>query len=327
MPYKNVDEAVKKHPNLKKYSTKARRGWVGSFNSCNKSGGSDEKCFAVAFSVANKVDGKANIDASGDNLLIPDHIVSHDKQVNQNTKRSEEMSEVIIAKELKRLAEMVRELEAEESKVEAAETFKCPDCGSKVLEQTGYCVKCQKKVKKAADLADLDIKSQGLVLELIKAKKRILVLKAQVKKIAGELKSELAKLDKRIKVLDTQLAPVLEAVAEQLVRVEGCVVAYDPQKSVQPKYKDAFTAALEKVNARTRQVLNECLTATHGISRYLDVEITVASEEKEASESKTAGIFKLLRDVVNTIIGWVGKLRKSVNGLEGDVDDLEKIVQ
>ena len=31
----------------------------------------------------------------------------------------------------------------------AAETFKCPDCGTKVLEQTGYCVKCKKKVKKA----------------------------------------------------------------------------------------------------------------------------------------------------------------------------------
>lgn len=33
----------------------------------------------------------------------------------------------------------------------AAGTFKCPDCGSKVLEQTGYCVKCKKKVKKAAN--------------------------------------------------------------------------------------------------------------------------------------------------------------------------------
>ena len=27
--------------------------------------------------------------------------------------------------------------------------FKCPECGTKVLEQTGYCVKCKKKVKKA----------------------------------------------------------------------------------------------------------------------------------------------------------------------------------
>ena len=34
----------------------------------------------------------------------------------------------------------------------SADTFKCPECGSKVLEQTGYCVKCKKKVKKARDL-------------------------------------------------------------------------------------------------------------------------------------------------------------------------------
>jgi len=34
-------------------------------------------------------------------------------------------------------------------KLMAADTFKCPECGTKVLEQTGYCVKCKKKVKKA----------------------------------------------------------------------------------------------------------------------------------------------------------------------------------
>ena len=34
----------------------------------------------------------------------------------------------------------------------SADTFKCPNCGSKVLEQTGYCVKCKKKVKKATGL-------------------------------------------------------------------------------------------------------------------------------------------------------------------------------
>ena len=40
----------------------------------------------------------------------------------------------------------------------AADTYKCPECGTKVLEQTGYCVKCKKKVKKAKDdkVASLD---------------------------------------------------------------------------------------------------------------------------------------------------------------------------
>ena len=31
----------------------------------------------------------------------------------------------------------------------SAETFKCPNCGTKVLENTGYCLKCKEKVKKA----------------------------------------------------------------------------------------------------------------------------------------------------------------------------------
>lgn len=30
---------------------------------------------------------------------------------------------------------------------EAAETIKCPDCGTKVLKATGYCLKCKKKIK------------------------------------------------------------------------------------------------------------------------------------------------------------------------------------
>ena len=29
----------------------------------------------------------------------------------------------------------------------AGGTFPCPKCNSKVLEQTGYCLKCKKKVK------------------------------------------------------------------------------------------------------------------------------------------------------------------------------------
>ena len=41
--------------------------------------------------------------------------------------------------------------ELEETLVQAAKTFKCPDCGTKVLEQTGYCVKCKKKVKQAGE--------------------------------------------------------------------------------------------------------------------------------------------------------------------------------
>jgi len=50
------------------------------------------------------------------------------------------MNKKMIAKELLMAAKEIM----------AAGTFKCPDCGSKVLDQTKYCVKCKKKVKKAA---------------------------------------------------------------------------------------------------------------------------------------------------------------------------------
>ena len=33
------------------------------------------------------------------------------------------------------------------------DTFKCPNCGTKVLEKTGYCVKCKEKVKKGGKMA------------------------------------------------------------------------------------------------------------------------------------------------------------------------------
>lgn len=58
MPYSSISEAEKKNPGLSKYSDKAKRGWLKSFNSCMDDGGSESKCFAIAYSVANGVDGK-----------------------------------------------------------------------------------------------------------------------------------------------------------------------------------------------------------------------------------------------------------------------------
>ena len=41
-------------------------------------------------------------------------------------------------------------LKCKEKVKEAAETFECPNCGTKVLKNTGYCLKCKEKVKQAA---------------------------------------------------------------------------------------------------------------------------------------------------------------------------------
>lgn len=57
MPYASVKDAVKRHPNLKKYSAKAKRAFVHAFNASAERGKEDDYNFAVAYSAANKVDG------------------------------------------------------------------------------------------------------------------------------------------------------------------------------------------------------------------------------------------------------------------------------
>jgi DNA-directed RNA polymerase subunit RPC12/RpoP len=60
-----------------------------------------------------------------------------------------------------------------EKKVKQATTgtFECPNCGTKVLENTGYCVKCEKKVKQAAvmpeDLATLPRMALNQIASLV----------------------------------------------------------------------------------------------------------------------------------------------------------------
>lgn len=46
--------------------------------------------------------------------------------------------------------DIAKELFEVANELKAAETFKCEDCGTKVLKNTGFCVKCKKKVKKGA---------------------------------------------------------------------------------------------------------------------------------------------------------------------------------
>lgn len=59
MPYSNISQAIKKHPNLKKYSKKAQEAWIKAFNNAYKNYKDESKSFAVAYSVANRIDKKA----------------------------------------------------------------------------------------------------------------------------------------------------------------------------------------------------------------------------------------------------------------------------
>lgn len=59
MPYKNIDQALSKNKGLAKYSEKAKDGWLKSFNSAiEQYHGDESKAYAVAYSVANKIDSK-----------------------------------------------------------------------------------------------------------------------------------------------------------------------------------------------------------------------------------------------------------------------------
>jgi len=47
-------------------------------------------------------------------------------------------------------------------------TFKCPECGSKVLKNTGYCMSCKKKVKESAEIVlpdDVRLPGTDIILE------------------------------------------------------------------------------------------------------------------------------------------------------------------
>lgn len=72
-----------------------------------------------------------------------------------------------IGKDLRSMAYVLAKMndEAFENRMAKAETFECPECGTKVLKQTGYCVKCKKKVKSKAAASEEEISSETVVLE------------------------------------------------------------------------------------------------------------------------------------------------------------------
>ncbi len=59
--------------------------------------------------------------------------------------------EIIIEQEDKIITlepgDQIEVMESEEVEEAKTGTFKCPDCGTKVLKNTEYCLSCKKKVK------------------------------------------------------------------------------------------------------------------------------------------------------------------------------------
>jgi hypothetical protein len=110
MPYDSVADAVKKHPNLKKYSAKAQRAFVSAFNSAHESGKDEGSCFAIGYSAANKVDGKTSSvpfdDRSQHDIL---HQLRDDPEWSEVTMRNAPWKSVkkAVAKEVLRVARLL----------------------------------------------------------------------------------------------------------------------------------------------------------------------------------------------------------------------------
>jgi len=66
-------------------------------------------------------------------------------QSEKNNKKESSMNRTELASELVRIASMLVDAD------DKTKTFECPECGTKVLENTGYCLKCKEKVKEADD--------------------------------------------------------------------------------------------------------------------------------------------------------------------------------
>lgn len=100
-----------------------------------------------------KYAGKVNANTFNLMLGYMDKIKKASEQPKNKEAKEEKMDKEALKKDLQVLQKKAAAIEtllsedSDNSKEAAAETFKCPTCGNKVLKKTGYCVVCKKKVK------------------------------------------------------------------------------------------------------------------------------------------------------------------------------------
>lgn len=71
MPYKNVSEAEKKNPGIRRLPPKAKRAWVAAFNSAKERGEDDETAAKIAWAAANRaMDKSASIEIHDEDIAI-----------------------------------------------------------------------------------------------------------------------------------------------------------------------------------------------------------------------------------------------------------------
>lgn len=138
------------------------------------------------------------------------------------------------------------------------DTFKCPECGSKVLEATGYCVKCEKKVKKAGS-HDVARYTDHLIalLERKNPSDPVKYLETEGKKTKETLKDLIDNIGKQLKeydkekqavgaLLDTAMPDAKEQAQRELRRLNERMSQLDQERLEYKDQLETFEQALEK---------------------------------------------------------------------------------
>jgi len=152
---------------------------------------------------------------------------------------------------------------------EAAETMKCPTCGSKVLKATKYCVKCKKKIgEKAASEEE-----EGKTEETVEANDNQTIVD-QIDDIAETLEKqgdfELFKIAFQL----DQVSDVLQG------KKEAKTLESDPDEAYMKKY---FQAGLREGDADEKSYMNEF--NNDNTTEVERVPGNVSVEHKKASEN------------------------------------------
>ncbi len=176
--------------------------------------------------------------------------------------------------------------------------------------------------KKTEEVTVEDVKDTTPV-DLDKALREYGSITTELNKIYADLKIKAEKLEKDQSELFDKIFKEMDTSNKNLHAVDKIVAQFSIKKGASrtnPKYKEAFEAALTKVNDATKKVLNEVLE--------LNTTKTVGEDKKslkiEISESVVSDTFDKIKDFIKSI----GKKLKSLISEQSDaVKELEKVAK
>lgn len=228
-----------------------------------------------------------------------------DDEVDEKKKKKEEKpednedEEEVDEKKKKKKEEIEEDVETEETEeIEEAntDTFKCPDCGGKVLTNTEYCVSCKKKVKNEKEKKEESMvekffrKNMTATFKLAKDKKtpeeRIEAYEDLLSYFEDDFASSLKnEIEEELEKEKTTLTQIDEE-ASNNVNTEALLVE---KNELEEKYKNAldlldslkvYAKKLKEMYEISQAEKNGMVTATE----YKEIQVYLENVEKEKEE-------------------------------------------